>query len=197
MHRQNIHAIPAPQPQRPQRPAHHPAARRDEDLHGLRLHGTDLVDPPQGLVALKAQQLGHLRAKHHAVPDPQFHTFEIAPKRGIPAHHVDKPHAVAFEKLDPGDLAPDEVRVRRDHGLGKELHLRPVRQQRRHRVSLRQQPWCNQAEVEHAPDHHDEADGRDFEDRERRQPLRPRHAVHQQVRRRPQKRQCAAHDRRV
>ena len=194
MHGQRINAVAPPQAHCTEAATHHLADRGDQHLDCGGLDRRNLIDAAQFLVALQAEQLGDLRAQHHPVTDLQFHPLQVAAQRRVAADDVDQTHTFTFEKLHSQHLAPDQVAVGGDHGLGKKLHLGPVRQHARHAGAVGQEIATKEPEIKHAPGDQNNRQRGNFKDRKRLQPLRAGDAIDQQVGRGPDQRERATQD---
>ena len=140
-----------------------------------------MIHPPQALVALERQKLGHFGAQHHAVPQLQLHILQTAPQRAVTAQHVNQPHARAFEQLHARHRPANQIRLRRDHRFGKKFHLWAIRQEIGQTGTSRQQFRGDKPQIEHAPEHQNSAQRCDFEDRKPRQPIGPRNPIDQKI----------------
>ncbi len=109
------------------------------------------------------------------------HALEITAQRGVAANDIDQPHAFAFEQLHAGDFAANQVAFGRDHGLGKELFARPVRQQVCHAVTFGQDARGDEIQIHHTPGDQDQTQGGDFENREWFHAVGACHTIDQQV----------------
>ena len=197
MHSKRVDAIATTQAHLAQLAPNHPRFRGNQHFDCGGFNGRQLVHPTQFFVPLQAQQLCHRGPQHNTIPDLQGHTRQITPQRLVATHHVNQPHAFAFEQLNVEHFTTNKVRFRWNDRFGKEPHPRTVRQKRCHARAIRQEFRTKNQQISHRPERNHKANGRDLKDRERLHPRLTRHTIDQQVCRGPDQCHRAANDRAI
>ena len=197
MHGQGIDTEPAAQTQLAQGPANHLTSGGDQRLNRGGLYRRQLVHHPQFAVLLQTQKLGHFGAQNHAVTGVQFDVLHVTAQRGIAAQHVDQAHALAFEQVNVHDRLSDQLGILGDRDLGEKLHPAAVGQQVGHAVTIRQQPFPHQTQIDHPPDDQNKGQRRNLKNPKGFQTGFPCNTVHQQVGRGPDQRAHPAKDRSI
>ena len=171
VHGERIDAVAPAQAQAAERAADELAVGHDQRLDHRRPLRADPVDERHRVRVLQAEELLHLGAEHHPVALGERHVGELPPEALLAAQHVDDPHAVALEDADVHRPLPDQRRALGHHDLGEELHLLARPEQVRHRVAVRQEARHQEPHGREADERDDDAERRDLEELERREPL--------------------------